>query len=77
MIPFTRKEIDSESPEDPSMGCNIHLKPHEPSHLLFSDQYHFDWGGSLKHDIYLKIWFVGRKQPKWFWVTGPRKFKAG
>ncbi|WBU28169.1 hypothetical protein LRC39_15255 [Rhodopseudomonas sp. P1] len=75
-LPFTRKEVSSDSPEDPATGCDIHLKPHEPYPLVFCDEYYFDWGASNPYDIYLKVWFVGRKKPKWFWVTGPRKYRG-
>jgi hypothetical protein len=40
---------------------------------LFREENHFDWGVSLKQDIYLKLWLVGRASPVWLWITGPEK----
>jgi hypothetical protein len=45
--------------------------------LQFIEQYHFDWGVELEHDIYLKVWIVGHDDPFWLWVMGRKKRGAG
>jgi hypothetical protein len=70
-IPFTRKVTYSETPLDPVDGCAIALQPHAAHSLEFKGEYHFDWGASLKQDIYLKIWRVGSRTAIWRWITGP------
>lgn len=70
-IPFTRRETYSETPLDPMDGCQIAMPPHATYSLEFRDEYHFDWGRSLKNAIYLKVWLVGGRSPIWLWVTGP------
>jgi len=70
-LPLTRKVVHSETPVDPVDGCEITVAPHGITSLLFNEENHFDWGGSLKHAIYLKLWLVGRGSPIWLWITGP------
>jgi hypothetical protein len=72
-LPFTWREIGTDTPLDPSEGCNDTIAPHQTVTLLFSDEHHFDWGDG-RPDTYLKLWFVGHK-PMWIWITGPSKFR--
>ena len=69
-IPLLRKTVSEESPLDHE-SCNITVPPHGQHSLDFSDGDHFNWGPSIKCDIYLKIWMVGRRSQTWFWITGP------
>jgi hypothetical protein len=52
--------------------CNITVGPHSQRALVFAEQDHFGWGAALSEDIYLRLWLIGRRSPRWFWVTGPR-----
>jgi hypothetical protein len=73
-VPFTHKIEADASPEDPMSGCNIKIESHETHALTFRDEYHFDWGPSIKETIYLKLWIVGhQKRPRWFYITGPKR----
>jgi hypothetical protein len=74
-IPFTRKELTTESPIDPPDGYDALVLPHQTHSLPFRGEYHFDWGASLKQDIYLKVWLVGYGRPIWLWITGPSKYR--
>lgn len=74
-IPFTRLEVSTESPIDPPDGYDALVLPHQTHSITFSGEYHFDWGGSLEHDIYLKVWLVGQGRPTWLWVTGPARYR--
>ena len=74
-IPFTRKEVSTDSPIDPPDSYDALVLPHQTITLNFSDKYRFDWGKDLKHDIYLKVWLVGQGGPKWLWITGPSKYQ--
>jgi hypothetical protein len=69
---FLRKVESEESPMD-YQHCNITVPPHSQHALEFSEVDHFNWGHTLKSDIYLKVWLVGWRYPKWFFVTGPKK----
>lgn len=71
-IPLTRKVIYTESPIDPPDGYDATVPPHTTHSLLFREENHFDWGVSLKQDIYLKLWLVGRGSPIWLWITVPK-----
>lgn len=51
--------------------CDITVDPYSQYSLEFSENDHFDWGGDLESDIYLKLWVVGRRKPLWLWITGP------
>jgi hypothetical protein len=70
-IPFWWKEVGTDSPIDPPDNHKALILSHQSIDLDFSDQYHFDWGASLKEAIYLKVWIVGRNKPFWLYVTGP------
>jgi hypothetical protein len=70
-IPFTRKTVQTQSPLDPMDGCHQMVAPHAAYALTFNEDHHFDWGVGLKHDVYLKLWLVGRGRPIWLWITGP------
>jgi hypothetical protein len=76
-LPFTRKVEASDSPIDPPDGYSALVAPHETHVLQFTEQYHFDWGVELEHDIYLKVWIVGHDDPFWLWVMGRKKRGAG
>ena len=54
-------------------GDNVHVTVDAYSQTIipFTGQDHFDWGGALKHDLYIRLWMVGRHRPLWLWVTGP------
>jgi hypothetical protein len=69
-VPFTRKVVDDSSPLDGD-SYSVTLPPHSTLPLLFSEGDHFKWGAGLKHNIYLRIWVIGRRAPVWLWVTGP------
>jgi hypothetical protein len=69
---FFRKIVTQETFSDHDY-LNITVPPHGQQEFNYSEQYHFDWGQSLKHDIYLKVWLTGWRFPKWFFVTGPSK----
>jgi hypothetical protein len=71
LVPLFRKAEMDESPLE-HQGCNITVEPYSQYPLTFTQSYHFDWGIKLKHHIYLKLWIIGRRSPKWLWVTGPR-----
>jgi hypothetical protein len=73
-IPFTRKVVATDSPLDPPDGYDETVPPRETHRLWFGEEHHFDWGVSLKQDIYLKLWLVGRSSPIWLWITGPKKY---
>jgi hypothetical protein len=70
-IPFTRRVIRDDSPCDPASGYYATVQPHATHRLSFTGQYHFHSGVRLPHDIYLRLWIVGRRSPIWMWVTGP------
>jgi hypothetical protein len=71
-VPFLWKVIQTESPIDPPDGYDETVAPHAVHSLWFNEEYHFDWEGDLKQDIYLKLWLVGRGSPIWIWITGPK-----
>jgi hypothetical protein len=71
-IPFFRKVVRTDSPIDPPDGYDETVAPQAIHRLWFGEEYHFDWGYDLAHDVYLKIWLVGRRRPIWLWVTGPK-----
>lgn len=73
-FPFTRKVIDVDSPLDPPDGYDVTVPPHETHQLWFREDNHFEWGISLKQNIYLKLWIVGHSSPIWLWITGPGKY---
>jgi hypothetical protein len=58
-----RKVVSEDSPLDHE-GCNITVPPHSQYSLEFCEADHFTWGPKLKHDIYLKVWMVGRRLPR-------------
>jgi len=64
--------VRDESPLEGEVA-NITVPAHSQCSLHFSQQYHFGWGGGLEHDIYLRLWMIGRNRPRWFWVTGPNE----
>ena len=70
-VPLTKKVVHSDTPVHPVDGCEITVAPHGVTSLLFNEENHFDWGGSLEQAIYLKLWLVGGKSPIWLWITGP------
>jgi hypothetical protein len=74
-IPFTSRVVKDGTPLDPPYGYDMSVAPHETHSLSFRHEYHFDWGKDLKHDIYLKLWLVGRTSPIWLWITGPGQYK--
>ncbi|MEH2513681.1 hypothetical protein V1291_005035 [Nitrobacteraceae bacterium AZCC 1564] len=74
-IPFMTEEVATDSPIDPPDGYAALILPHQTHSLLFREQYHFDWGVRVKHDIYLKLWLVGKGGPIWLWITGPSKYR--
>ena len=73
-IPLLRRVEHEESPFD-FENCNITVEPYAQCSLNFSEGDHFSWGHKMTHDIYLKLWMVGRRShsPKWLWVTGPAR----
>jgi hypothetical protein len=70
-VPFRRRVVRTDSPIDPPDGYDVTVAPQSVHHLWFGEEYHFDWGYDLAHDVYPKIWLVGRERPIWLWVTGP------
>lgn len=68
-LPFFRKIGSTESPFTHEYA-DITIGPHARYDLTFTDEYHFDWGASLKNDIYLKIWIAGHRRPAWFLAAG-------
>ena len=73
-VPFTSRVVTDETPLDPPYGYDMSVPPHETHSLIFRNEYHFDWGKDLKHDIYLRLWLVGRTSPIWLWITGPGRY---
>jgi hypothetical protein len=73
-IPFTRKVIETDSPLDPPYGYDETVPPYMTHEIAFREENHFDWGSTLKRDIYLKLWLVGRSSPIWLWITGPGRY---
>jgi hypothetical protein len=63
---FLRTEFSLED-----VVCDITVPPHGQRTLNFSEGDYFAWGASLKFDLYLRLWLVGRRFPLWLWVTGP------
>jgi hypothetical protein len=73
-IPFTRRVIADSSPIDPPDGYHVTIAPHDTHVLSFTEENHFDWGGDLKQDIYLRLWLIGHRWPIWIWIIGPREW---
>jgi hypothetical protein len=69
---WLRKIESSDSPLLDSY-CNIPIPPHGQKSFHFSHGDYFTWGSGLKYDIYLRLWLVGARREKWFYVTGPAK----
>jgi hypothetical protein len=72
-IPFTSEVVKDDSPVPPEFGYDETIPPHGTHHLNFTEDYHFDWGGDLKENIYLRLWLVGRRSPIWLLVAGPKR----
>ncbi|MCC6467853.1 MAG: hypothetical protein IT563_05995 [Alphaproteobacteria bacterium] len=51
--------------------CNVTVPANSQRTLTFDQADHFSWGAGIEHDLYLRLWLVGRHSPKWLWVTGP------
>lgn len=69
-LPFFKSVVTEETPLQ-GHSCDITVPAHGMAQLVFNEVNHFDWGHKIKDDIYLKVWMVGRRRPKWFWITGP------
>ena len=54
-------------------SVHITVPPHSQETIHFRGQDHFPWGGSITHDLYIRLWMVGRRKPLWLWVTEPYK----
>lgn len=66
-----RKVDHEEFPLGPHDNCNITVAAYSQYSLHFTDENHFEWGIQLKHNVYLKLWMIGRRRPLWLRITGP------
>jgi hypothetical protein len=66
-VPFTRRVVNNSSPIEPPDGYYVTIGAHDTHSLSFTGEDHFDWDG--EHDVYLRLWLVGRSSPIWLLIA--------